>query len=440
MSDRFVHFLLFRLAGVRQLIRQRVTIAGKWLLAGVVVSAVLGVDTQRNRAYQLFAGLLVVGLLAWVGLWRARRAPPCAVRRSLPRLGTVGQPLRYRLWLEGAPLRERPVVDYAEVLSDPRPDLARFCAARRPGEDRGARWQRLCREATRFRMSSVAVPVAGAEWEVSLEISPLRRGRLHLTGIRVSWTDALGLFKGGRILPGTDSALILPRRYRLPALDLPGHHVVQQGAQALASSVADAEEFQSLRDYRPGDPLRLIHWKSWARSGKPVIREYQDEFALRHALVLDTFGEGVPEPIFEEAVSLAASFACTVETRESLLDLLFVGAEVVCETAGRGHGPVERLLEVLAGVGVCAGQTIAPLQHAVMARRGELSGVICILLAWDAPRAAFIRALAATGLPHQVFVISDPARANLPALTAKGWPAAVRLLEAGRMEESLAAR
>ena len=54
----------------------------------------------------------------------------------------------------------------------------------------------------------------------------------------------------------------------------------------------------SLRDYRPGDPLQRIHWKSFARTGDPVVREYQDEFFERHALILDTFCTRAGAPAF----------------------------------------------------------------------------------------------------------------------------------------------
>jgi uncharacterized protein (DUF58 family) len=55
------------------------------------------------------------------------------------------------------------------------------------------------------------------------------------------------------------------------------------------------------------------------------VKEFEDEFFVRHALVLDTFTDEPHSEILEEAVSVAASFACTVLTQESLLDLLFVG-------------------------------------------------------------------------------------------------------------------
>ena len=80
----------------------------------------------------------------------------------------------------------------------------------------------------------------------------------------------------------------------------------------------------SLRDYRPGDPLRRVHWRSYAKTGEPVVKEFQDEYFTRHALILDTFAVPGGDEAFEEAVSVAASFACTLLTQESLLDLLFL--------------------------------------------------------------------------------------------------------------------
>jgi hypothetical protein len=82
--------------------------------------------------------------------------------------------------------------------------------------------------------------------------------------------------------------IALPKRYRIPPLALPGARKFQQGGVSLSASIGDSEEFLSLRDYRPGDPLQRLHWKSFARTGKPIVKEYQDEFFERHALVLDT--------------------------------------------------------------------------------------------------------------------------------------------------------
>jgi len=64
--------------------------------------------------------------------------------------------------------------------------------------------------------------------------------------------------------------------------------------------------------------------------------------------VLDTFSEEPFSEAFEEAVVCGASFACAIRTQESLLDLLFVGAQAYCFTSGRGLAHVEQILEILA--------------------------------------------------------------------------------------------
>ena len=198
----------------------------------------------------------------------------------------------------------------------------------------------------------------------------------------------------------------------------------------LAASVGNSEEFVGLRDYRPGDPLQRIHWKSYARIGEPVVREYQDEYFERHALILDTFAGADRAAAFEEAVSIASSLACTVNTQECLLDLMFVGAESYIYTAGRGQMTTGSLLEVLAGVQLCANKPFRTLQDAVTARRGLLTGSICILLTWDEARREFIRTLRSLGVPLMVLVVSaEPIEAHEPWL---------HVIVPGKVQEGLA--
>ena len=429
MFERGFCLVMRAWSGLLHHFRLRVTSAGRLAIAGLVAGAVLGLDTRRNLASAVFCFVLALLPFALLGL---RFRPRVRGRRELPRFGTVGEPLPYRLLLSNEDEQVLSGLRVSEIFDDPRPDIARFMAARRTGEGLGWRWDRLVRAARKAQGKEMSLPVLGhgENFTLKMELLPLNRGRLHLGSLLLARSETLGLLNGLCELACADSVLILPRRYRLPMFSLPGHQSRLQGSWALPSSVAEAEEFQALRDYRPGDPLRLIHWKSWARSGKPVIREYQDESAVRHALVLDTFGPS--GPAFEEAVSLAASFACTVETREALLDLLFVGGEVHRETVGRGHGPVERLLEVLADVSPCEDKPFRLLHEAVLAHGAELSGCLCVLLGWDEAREAFVRALAARGLPHEVFVIGGKVPA--PKLPGLHW------LEPGKIEEGLATR
>jgi len=246
----------------------------------------------------------------------------------------------------------------------------------------------------------------------------------------VARADPLGLMKALARLPRRSNFIVLPKRYTLPPLDLPGSRRYQPGGVTLASSVGDSEEFVGLRDYRPGDPLQRIHWKSFARAARPIVKEYQDEYFERHALVLDTFVAAGGERVFEEAVSIAASFAYTIDTRECLLDLLFVGAEAHAYTAGRGQMQPGSLLEVLAGVQPCRDKPFSVLANAVLSRRQALTGCICVLTGWDAARAEFVRQIRSHGIAARVIAVCRE-----PLTDAPGWLLAV---EPGKVQEGLA--
>jgi uncharacterized protein (DUF58 family) len=204
--------------------------------------------------------------------------------------------------------------------------------------------------------------------------------------------------------------------------------------------VGQSEEFVSLRDYRHGDPLRHIHWRSWAKASRPVVREFEDEFFVRHALVLDTFTDHPHSEAFEEAVSVAASFAYTIQTQESLLDLLFIGPDSYCFTSGRGLAFADQMLEILAGVRACSEEQFSALERLVLNHAKSVAGCICVLLAWDKERQDFIQRLKARGMPVLVLVIrasKQPPTALNPGPMCDE-PERFQVLEVGQIEQGLA--
>ena len=272
----------------------------------------------------------------------------------------------------------------------------------------------------------------GERRELRLAFTPRRRGRIAMAGLTVGRPDPLGLVRGLAQLPLEARLIALPRRYRLPELVLPGRRKFQPGGVSLAASVGDSEEFLALRDYRPGDPLQRVHWKSYARTGKPVVKDYQDEFFERHALVLDTASPRGEDAAFEDAVALAASFVYTIDTHECLLDLLFVADGVRAYTAGRGQMQSEHMLEVLAAVAPSDAPGFDKLSQAIAARRESLSSVILILLAWDEQRRKLAASLQGTGANvRALLVCAKEARPK----EAPGW---VAVLHPGEIERGLA--
>jgi uncharacterized protein (DUF58 family) len=135
----------------------------------------------------------------------------------------------------------------------------------------------------------VFVNVGAEPQDVIAELHPERRGRYRIRGARVRRTDPLRLMTTLPITTTEESLLVYPRFWRLDHFDVPVGRSYQPGGIPLASSTGDAIEFVGTRDYREGDPIKNIHWRSWARRGKPVVKEYQEEYFSRVALILDTF-------------------------------------------------------------------------------------------------------------------------------------------------------
>ncbi|MGH7346007.1 MAG: DUF58 domain-containing protein [Candidatus Rokuibacteriota bacterium] len=421
---------------------RRCTRAGSLALGILGAAVVIGLDTNRTVGYQVFTLVLALVILSAASslVFRGR----FAARRILPRFASAGVPMTYRVAIANHTRRRQAGLVLLDELTDPRPSFEEFVTAREPGEERRnwfdrqvgyPRWAWLVSQKRGAVIPPRPLPPLDAvgETEVTVEITPLRRGHLRFRGVTLARPDPLGLVQALKSIALPQSLLVLPKRYPMTEIRIAGTRKYQPGGVALASTVGDSEEFVSLRDYRAGDPMRRIHWKSFARVGRPVVKEYLDEFFVRHALVLDTFTSQVGDPVFEEAVSVAASIAISMQTQESLLDLMFVGPEAYCFTAGRGVAHTEQLLEVLACVGPCRDKPFRALHHAVLDRHDALSGCVCVLLGWDDARQELVRHLEALGTPTRVLIVGR--RETLDRLALPGH---VHRLEVGRIAEGLA--
>ncbi len=428
--------------------QRRFTPAGKFVQAALVISGVIGINTRQAVAYQITGFLAALLIMALVS---GRRFDlRLRIQRQLPRYATVDAPFSYRLLIaqadapppgknaaETAPVRG---IHLFEINHDPRPDFMQFSSAHEPGAERRNwfdrtvgyyRWAWLVRLNTVARIDEITVPplAAGVTLTLTHTCTPHARGVLSLAAIALARRDPFGLCRVYQELPLPGSVLVLPRIYRLPPLNLPGTLHTQPEHHVSIIHSGDGEEISGLREYRPGDALRDVHWKSFARTGTPMVKEYQAEYSERHALLLDTSGAPAGAA-FEEAIALTASLVGDVGNNDCLLDLLFIEAECHCYTMGPGQLQAEALLRVLASVRACPGTSLAALLASVASRRAELSGCVCILLAWDQERQNMILRLQQLGLPLLVWLVAEQKPEPCP-----DW---ITHLQPGKIEAGLA--
>jgi len=448
LFHRLIHRIYRRSAALTHFFKLRVRPAGLLIILTILPSWLLLSEHNNLPLFQLRAFTLVV--LALCAVWIFFRKAAVQITRELPRLATAGETIHYRVNIRNTGRFSLSGVNLLDLPPDNRPSLELFAHSREPGEEERNlfdrtflyyRWLWLQKKFTLYT-STPSPPLpripSGKSTSVSLTLTPNQRGVVLLKDLRICLPDPFGLFQRCRKTNApTDKLIILPQRYRIPPLNLPGQARFQLGGEADSGTTGQSGDFTSIREYRSGDPLSHIHWKSWARTGKPIVKEYEDVFFPRYGLVLDTFASAEDSDLFEEAVSVAASFAASIDTRETLLDLMFIHDEAFIFSAGRGEERIDKMLEVLAGVRCEPRSDFEALQSLVLRYRDELTACICIFTGWSEARRDTVTRLLQAGVELHIFSICHTLEDADRDLQKFPSPVPVHFLRAAHIEKDL---
>src|SRR5215213_3343996 len=139
----------------------------------------------------------------------------------------------------------------------------------------------------------------GAAFKPRVRATFPRRGRYTLEPLTVRSSYPFGL--AGRVvaLLPADDVIVLPRPARVDTERLRTWMfrawVAGDDRRRLRRVVERAAEIHGLRDYRPGDSPRRVHWKATARRNRLTVREYEDAAPPRLLLVVDPWLPKVPK-------------------------------------------------------------------------------------------------------------------------------------------------
>jgi uncharacterized protein (DUF58 family) len=311
--------------------RLRMRRPGVFLVVGTFALGLATLNTGNNLLYLLLGALLgTVALSGWLSEQALRGI---RVRRVLPRRVVAGQPawVEYRVQKEGGRMGGQALL-LREMV---RPPLA----ARQEGEP-----------------GSPGVPSWEGGWVPAVEpgqsvgvrvaVTAPRRGVYPLHGLVVSTGFPFGLFEKERYLVVQASMVVWPRYDReLRPPRVGGRLARRVRAAAGAAAGAGRGDYRGLREYRPGDDPRDIHWRSTARRREPILREYDRDAADEYWIVLDTVAPD--EDSGEAAVETAASLLATGLARGDRVGLAAGHARMPPSAAARG---LDRGLDCLAAV------------------------------------------------------------------------------------------
>jgi uncharacterized protein (DUF58 family) len=182
---------------------------------------------------------------------------------------------------------------------------------------------------------------AGASRLVTWQFAMPDRGRHRLAGVRMTTRFPFGLFsKGSRVLLARE-VLVYPA---IRPVEPPQVRDAGATPGAAAGRRGHGHELHSLREYRPGDDHRLIHWRSTARVQVLTVREFETDATLDTRIRLVGAGGATPERV-ERAVSDAASLAVHLLRMGGAVEISGPGLFVA---AARGRDQERRVLTALA--------------------------------------------------------------------------------------------
>ncbi|HUP70064.1 MAG TPA: DUF58 domain-containing protein [Acidimicrobiales bacterium] len=153
----------------------------------------------------------------------------------------------------------------------------------------------------RGEWTAVDAPAAG-----EVLVTAARRGSFEEAGAEIRSAGPLGLVWWRRRVT---VPLAAPLEVGPSPLDTSVAEVARAGGSGPDAAFRGRpghELVRSVREYAPGDPLRLVHWPATARAGGLVVKELEDPELPRLAIVVDLRGGGTAA---EEAASRAAGLA-----------------------------------------------------------------------------------------------------------------------------------
>ncbi len=368
------------------------TVRGRSFVAAGAAAILCGMLIPEPDLVRIGALLLALPLLSAAGAGRARYRLSCVRTVSPARLPT-GQSAALTIRLTNVS-RLRTGLLLAE-------DTVPYALGSRP----------------RFIFEGIG---AGGARAYTYQLGSQTRGRYTVGPLRVRVADSFGLVSITRAFTSTSVLTVTPRIIPLTRPPLGGFWLgdSEHGRRSIAAS---GEDDAAPRAYRTGDSLHRVHWRSTARYGELMVRREEQYWRNTASLFLDTRRSGFSEPLFELAVTTAASIG--VHLAGEGFEARFVTADGEVPRQGTFR---DTLLDTLA---VLRPSRAVSLEVGISAL-GTAGGQLIAVLGDLAPAQARDLAAARRGTaPGMAIFLAEPGERHVTAsaqvLTAAGWRVAV---------------
>jgi uncharacterized protein (DUF58 family) len=222
--------------------------------------------------------------------------------------------------------------------------------------------------------SRFVVPgIPGGDRELlSYELRAAARGRYSIGPLAVRLADPFGLAQVTSELAGVSDVIVHPLVEPLAAPGL-GGELASSAATRIRYLFSQGDEFYTTREYRDGDDLRKVHWRSSAKRGQLMIRQEERPWQARAVIAIDLRlaahrGQG-GRASFERAVSAAASIALRLGRSGYDLALVADDGQQVRPAGLADQGTA--ILDYLASVEPTSTPSLVPMANRLSRTAGE---------------------------------------------------------------------
>ncbi|MBD8869207.1 DUF58 domain-containing protein [Nocardioides donggukensis] len=236
------------------------------------------------------------------------------------------------------------------------------------------------------------------------------RGRFEIGPMSVRVSDPFGLVELGRTFQTTVPLTVTPRTVPLPVVPLSGAWTGSGDNRPRAFTTGSAEDV-TVREYRQGDDLRRVHWRSSARAGELMVRREEQPWQSRATLVLDNRlmahrGHGAASSL-EAAVSAAASIAVHLSQRGFVVRLVTADGEDP-GTVWHDRASSQNTAPLLEALSVVEGSRSSHLDASWLGEGGHVGLLVAVLGHLDQHDRPMLRRLVHHGsAPHAIALDVD---------------------------------
>ena len=198
------------------------------------------------------------------------------------------------------------------------------------------------------------------KWKVLVKAA--RRGRFRLGPVVMRSGDPFGLFRTELRVPDEALLLVYPRVVPIPFWTLPGS-VLEGSVLTGQRSLQSTSMVMGIREYRPGDALNRIHWRSSARHRELQVKEFELDKTADLWIYLDLErhwhrGEG-EDSTEERCITVAASVVQKALREHRNVGLITTGARAEVLHPDRGSKQFGKLMQYLAEMQVGGTRSLA---------------------------------------------------------------------------------